>query len=169
MESTPEAPQGPETYEFERSWTVFVKPNETDWSPASFKNLTRISNIRELWEFLNADASKLTGRANVFVMEEGLVPLWEKHKDVFGRGGCWSTIVRGETWTAVLTEMLLALVGEIAFDEHDVKGVCVVPVGRTHSLIKLWTCSSSKRTAAALNKTLSAMRNVDARFKPFAA
>ena len=155
------------SYEFERSWSVFIKPNNTNWSVSSFLLLTTITNIQNLWELLNADMTLLTSAANVFVMQAGLVPLWEEHKDIFAGGGCWSTIVRGETWSTVLTEMTLALVGEHVFDYDDVKGVCIVPVGKSHTLVKLWVRSTTRATAAALDKTLAKMRNVDSRFKAF--
>lgn len=157
----------PSLLELHRTWTVFLKLNLDDWHVNSFRTVTSISTVREMFEFLNALPESLSGKVNVFIMESGYVPLWENHKDVFQNGGCWATVIKGCPWMECFQEITLAVLGESRFDDKIVKGICIVPVNSTQSIVKLWTQTWDAATGNGMSATFSGMRAAPPRFKAF--
>ena len=131
----------PATLELHRTWTVYMKSNSDEWVKKNFKHVMDISTVKDMWTFLNNVPSVLTGQYNIFMMEKGLIPLWENHKDLFENGGCWSTIIRGYPWESAMKEIFMAMVGELQFD---------VWVGTRRSLmaqgVRYFTCETDKGT-----------------------
>ena len=156
-----------ETPEFHRKWKVYVKENSKDWTKGSFKTITKIENVRDMWNFLNNVPMTITGKSNIFLMEHDLLPLWEENQELFETGGSWSTIVRGVSWKVAMNEIFLGTLGETHFDEDNVRGVCVVPVSPQHSIIKLWVRCSAKSAAKSLEVLLKELNCCSPRFKAF--
>lgn len=144
-----------------------MKENSADWVNKSFIQLTTIKDVKHLWELLNNVPNSITGKANLFIMENDLLPLWEHNKDLFERGGCWSTIIRGHPWKTAMNEIFMALVGEMHFDEDNVRGLCVVPVSYQHCIIKIWVRRTGQSTAKTLEAVLKDFGCCTPRFKAF--
>jgi hypothetical protein len=158
----------PATLEFHRTWKVYLKSNSDEWIKKNFKQVMNISNVKDMWGFLNNVPSAITGQYNIFMMENGLAPLWENHKDLFENGGCWSTIIRGNPWKEAMNEIFMAMVGELHFDEDNVRGLCVVPVSFQHCIVKLWVRRPGQSVAKKLESVMKHLGCCAPRFKPFA-
>lgn len=155
------------TLSFHRNWTFYIKFNHSGWEKLSFKNLYKIRTIKDMWQVLNNVPNGLTGVSNIFFMENDVLPLWEEDKELWSKGGCWSTIIKGSSWIDSMKEICMLVFGESVFEDHEVKGVCVVPVGARHCIIKLWCTSSSETIGAQLKSSLEDMSCCQPRFKAF--
>ena len=75
-------------------------PLDTNWDIKSYKNLQEISNMKEFWEIYKFMDKNIVENSMLFMMRDGIKPLWEDEKNV--PGGCWSfKITKGEldkTW-----------------------------------------------------------------------
>ena len=165
--ASPELPD-PATLQFHRTWSVYLKSNKDEWVVKNFKHVMDIATVKDLWGFLNNVHPSITGHVNIFMMEKGVIPLWEEHKELFHRGGCWSTIVRGHPWQTIMNEIFMTMVGELYFDEDNVRGVCIVPVSYQHCIIKVWARRTGQSVAKKLESTLSTLGCCAPRFKAFA-
>jgi len=155
-----------ESLSFHREWTLYVKSNKSDWKKENFKNIYKIKTIKDMWQVLNNIPECLTGLTNIFFMENDIVPLWELDKQLWSKGGCWSTIIKGTHWIDSMKEACMIVFGELLFD-LEIKGLCIVPVTLHHCIVKLWSTSSSEQTGTQLEKALEALNCCNPRFKSF--
>lgn len=134
----------------ERPWTCFVKVNEHSWTKDAFTKITSVSNVADVWMVLNEFARNevLSGYVNIFFMESEMLPLAEDNRDVWKKGGCWSTILKGQNWITSMQTIVLTVLGESVFDK-TVKGVCVVPVSQQHCIVKIWCTDRGVETKLA--------------------
>ena len=157
-----------ESLALHREWAFYIKLNRSDWKVESFNKMYKIKTIKEMWQVLNNTTESLTGLANIFFMENDIVPLWECDKQLWSKGGCWSTIIKGTHWIDSMKEVCMIVFGESFFEESEVKGICIVPVATTHCIIKLWTPSDATNTGANLKSSLEKFNCCNPRFKAFA-
>lgn len=156
-----------EAQTLQRSWTLWMKSNNDCWNYDSFKSISKIYTIQDMWKVMNNIPASVTGKVNLFFMEGDMVPLWEQHNQVFAKGGCWSTIIKGVEWNVAMKEIVMTLFGESKFDENEVKGLCIVPVSFTHSIIKIWTTICSDKNGKLLKEVLCKENCCLPRFKAF--
>ena len=75
-------------------------PLDTNWKLSSYKNLQEISNLQEFWEIYKFLDNKIIENSMLFLMREGINPLWEDTNNM--NGGSWSfKITKGnlyKTW-----------------------------------------------------------------------
>ncbi len=163
----PDRPNDPSSCALHRQWTLFYKKNADQWDRTSFRRVGEISNVKEMWQLLNYIPANLAGHVNIFFMDEQRVPLWEEHGSLFKDGGCWSTVVKGTDWTTVTKEICMIVFGETVFDDALVKGICVVPVKQTHSIVKIWTTTSGPENGRLMESALNHINIFSPRFKKF--
>ena len=94
----------PTTIVFNRKWNIYIKSNCDDWTEEKFQKVYSFQNAAEIWNFLNNFPSNITSTYNIFIMQDNLLPLYEKYPDFFANGGIWSTIVKGVPWSKPLNE-----------------------------------------------------------------
>lgn len=157
-----------ESLSFHRDWTLYIKTNNSDWKQEHFKKIYRITTIKDMWQVLNNIPETLTGLTNIFFMENDIVPLWELDKSLWSKGGCWSTIIKGNHWFEAMKEACMVVFGESLFDDSEVKGICIVPVTPNHCIVKIWATTSSANIGTQLKKTLDRFNCCTPRFKSFA-
>lgn len=156
-----------ETLLLHREWNFYVKRNHTEWFKQNFIFMNKVKTIKDMWQLLNNIDEKYTGLTNLFFMEYDIIPLWEENKNLWSNGGCWSTIIKGRTWIESMHEICMIVMGESVFDENEIKGICIVPVGTYHSIIKLWTTTNSQHIAAQLQNSLHNLNCCPPKFKAF--
>ena len=157
----------PGTLELHRTWTVYLKSNSDEWvKRILYKLYEHIDCKRPVGIFKQRPIRNY--RSIQYIYDgEGIIPLWEDHKDLFENGGCWSTIIRGNPWKDVMNEIFMAMVGETQFDEDNVRGLCVVPVSFQHCIVKLWVRRTGQ-SAAKLEHVMKDLGCCAPRFKAFA-
>ena len=156
-----------ETLAFHREWTLYIKRNDRSWEKDNFKVFYKIKTIKDMWQVLNNTPDTLTGVTNIFFMENDVIPLWEENKELWMKGGCWSTIIKGIPWIDSMKEISMVVFGESIFSDNEVKGMCIVPVGFSHCIVKLWSTSSSEKIGKQLKQALEKLNCCQPRFKAF--
>lgn len=159
MQNLPDA----STLFFERTWTFWVKLNNTDWDINQFYKCTTLKTIKDMWSVLNNIDDNYPSCVNIFIMENDRIPLVENNGNTFIHGGLWSVVIKRNNWKLTLREVVLALVGELEFSD-SVKGVCVIPVTTSHVIVKLWSVDRNEIDGTTLE---SLFPNTKSRFKPF--
>ena len=149
-----------------REWTLWIKVNTDSWVKRNFKRIFTLRTVAEMWGVLNNIPVLLAGQANIFFMVDDLVPLWEERKDIWSKGGCWSTIVKENNWLETMRDICATTFGESTFSEN-VKGICIVPVSQSHCIVKMWTTKKSEVNNKLLQQSLSHLGCCPPRFKSF--
>ena len=157
----------PRELALERRWDLYVKNNVAPWTMRSMQRVFRIATVADMWGALNNMPPKLVSNTNLFVMQQGTVPLAENNGPTFRHGGgCWSVVVRRVEWRKVLNDLVMSLVGEIVYSEA-VLGACFVPVSLNHVICKIWATRANQKDGAALGATLAEYTPSQPRFKRF--
>lgn len=156
-----------ELLDFERHWDPWVKTNEAAWNLDKMHKVSTIRTVAHMWNLVNCIPDGYVGRCSVFIMRDGIKPLWEANGDLLTKGGCWSCVVRNCAWRAVLAAVVADLCGETRFGD-GVCGACFVLTNTRHIICKLWCTSDDKQHGTALTQALAALGSLGApRFKSF--
>lgn len=126
-----------------------------------------INTVSDMWNLLNNVRDICVGKCNMFIMLDGVKPLWEANGSVFLRGGTWSVVIRYHPWQKVFQELVMAVLGGVYFSTA-VTGACFIPVNQRHCICKLWCTKSMQSDRDALLQALSAVDATTSRFKAFA-
>ena len=153
----------PATLYFEREWTFWLKINNSGWTPENFIRGNVIKTVKDMWCTIHHISPKCLSNVNIFIMEDGRIPLVESNGDTFVSGGSWSVVIKRQDWRKVIQETIMALMGEIKFSD-SIRGTWLVPVNNTHTIVKLWSIDRNDRDGKALE---SLFENTNARFKAF--
>lgn len=145
---------------------MYIKLNTSTWEVDNFKSMYKIKSVKDMWQVLNNVPDSLAGVTNIFFMENDIVPLWEANVQLWSNGGCWSTIVKGPHWIKTMKEICITVMGESVFDDR-VKGICIVPVGANHCIVKLWSTINSDEISTMFKSSLESITCCQPRFKAF--
>lgn len=153
----------PSTLFFEREWTLWLKINNSEWTPENFKKGNVIRTVSDMWSTLHHIDPRYISQVNMFIMENSRIPLVESNGDTFIYGGSWSVVIKRQDWDHVIREIFIALMGESKFSD-SIRGSCIVPVNISHTIVKLWSVDRCEDDGKALE---SLFENTNARFKKF--
>ena len=128
-------------------------PLDTNWDIKSYKNLQEISNMKEFWEIYKFMDKNIVENSMLFMMREGIKPLWEDEKNV--PGGCWSfKITKGEldkTWL----NLSAYLCGESLIANKKnyelLNGISISPK-KNFCIVKIWNGDKKQNSLELLNK-----------------
>ena len=71
------------------NWVLWYhNPNDTNWDISSYKVISKITTIDEYWNTYEFIKNNIIENSMLFIMREGIQPLWEDPKNI--DGGCWS-------------------------------------------------------------------------------
>ena len=71
------------------NWTLWAHlPHDTDWTPKSYKNIFTMSSVEEAITITETLPEILVKNCMLFIMREGIKPIWEDVKN--RNGGCFS-------------------------------------------------------------------------------
>lgn len=133
--------------EISSTWTVWTHDNKNDdWSVASYDPIYKISNIGEMWRFLNVFGNLNNSDYQYFIMRNGIMPIWEDNNN---RDGCICSIMlecTNRTYKHIYTDICIdafiafcCLVFNESFvsNNSDINGLCYSSKQR-NVLIKFW-------------------------------
>ena len=92
-------------------WVLWAHlPHDTDWTIRSYKRIMDIKMVEEIIKLNQAIPEKLIKNCMLFLMRDGINPMWEdpKNKD----GGCFSFKVSNKDVAKVWEQLSYAIVGE---------------------------------------------------------
>jgi hypothetical protein len=121
-------------------WTLWAHlPHDTDWTPKSYKNIFTVSSVEEAITITETLPEILVKNCMLFVMREGIKPIWEDVKN--RNGGCFSYKVINKNVYDVWRDLTYVLVGNTISSNDSfvasVNGITISPK-KNFCIIKIW-------------------------------
>lgn len=134
-------------------WTFWAHlPHDTDWSIGSYQKLVTISTIEEVITLNNIIPDEMICNCMIFIMREGINPLWEDSNNV--NGGSFSFKINNDIVSGLWREIVYLLVGEFIIkndkDNKKINGITISPK-KNFCIIKIWFKDCSIQNVKCLN------------------
>ena len=118
-------------------WAHF--PHDTDWSVNSYKKVAMFDTVESVVAVTESLPDKLVKNCMLFLMKEGIQPIWE---DPLNRdGGCFSYKTHNKDVCMAWKNLTYAVTGESVTSDEDllssVNGITISPK-KNFCIIKLW-------------------------------
>ncbi len=121
-------------------WVLWAHlPHDTDWTIRSYKKIMSITTAEEIIKLNQALPEKLIKNCMLFLMRDGINPMWEdpKNKD----GGCFSFKISNKHVAKVWEKLSYSLVGEtLTTNEkmlNTITGITISPK-KSFCIMKVW-------------------------------
>ena len=128
-------------------------PLDTNWELTSYKKLQEISNIREFWEVYKFMDNNIVENSMLFLMRDGIKPLWEDEKNV--PGGCWSFKISKGNLYNIWLNLSAYLCGESLISNKKnyalLNGISISPK-KNFCIVKIWNSDKKQNRLELLNK-----------------
>jgi Eukaryotic initiation factor 4E len=128
------------TNKLKDKWNLWSHlPHDPDWSVNSYKKIYKFTNIEETIAITESLPEALVKNCMLFVMREGIIPMWEDPKN--RNGGCFSYKVSNKHVYEVWRDLTYVLVGEtISINTpfvNSVTGITISPK-KNFCIVKIW-------------------------------
>lgn len=127
------------------SWTLWAHlPHNTDWSLSSYINIVTFDTVEKTIAIMDSLSSSLVENCMLFIMREGITPVWEDPKN--RNGGCFSYKVSNKNVYKVWKDLTYVVVGNTVSKELNfakcVNGITISPK-KNFCIIKIWMSDCS--------------------------
>ncbi len=151
------------------SWTLyFHDPEDTKWTPDSYKRIGTFSDFESMWGTLNKINSDRFLAGMFFLMKDPFLPLWEHRSNIHGGSYCIK-IPEAHAYESFQRYAAAAILGLVSKEEkNNIVGVTISPKKGFH-ILKLWNLTSrlyNKPTDVAIYG--DAMKPTDVLYRPHA-
>ena len=104
--------------QFNNNWILWYHSEKNNWKLSGYKQLYKISSISDLWKFYN-NWNAIGGILNkhIFLMREGVTPLWEDQHNI--NGGCWSFKILEDNAEELWTDLSVTLLANKLYTNND--------------------------------------------------
>jgi hypothetical protein len=121
-------------------WTLWAHlPHDTNWTADSYKEIYTMDTIESAITLVNTLPDKLIKNCMLFIMREGIKPMWEDEKN--RAGGCFSYKVNNKNIISMWKKLVYKLVCEdLVCDKKltsKINGITISPK-RNFCIVKLW-------------------------------
>ena len=121
------------------NWTMWAHlPHDTDWSLSSYKNIITLETIEEALAFFEGFPEVMTKNCMLFLMRNGIQPIWEDEKNK--KGGCFSYKINNRSVAYSWKNLSYVLLGETLttpeLSKH-INGITISPK-KNFCIIKIW-------------------------------
>lgn len=126
------------------SWTLyFHDPEDTNWTPASYKKLGTLKSFADLWGSFSAIDAERFRAGMYFLMRDPYLPLWEHRSNIDGGSYCIKVpeLQSQETFQRYSAAAILDLAS--TDKANTIVGVSISPKKGFH-IIKIWNSSAKK-------------------------
>ena len=149
------------------NWTFWAHlPHDTDWTPKSYKNIFTVSSIEEAITITETLPEILVKNCMLFVMREGIKPIWEDVKN--RNGGCFSYKVINKNVYDVWRELTYVLVGNTISSSDSfvasVNGITISPK-KNFCIIKIWMANCSFQNPEIITSQVNGLESQGCLFK----
>ncbi len=120
------------------AWTLyFHDPEDSTWTPDSYKLLGSFHSFRELWGTLNRIGETKLLAGMFFLMRDPYPPLWENRANIRGGSYCIKVPEKSasETFMRYITGAILNLIQDNP--SNQIVGVSISPKKGFH-ILKVW-------------------------------
>ena len=128
------------THKIKNKWVLWAHlPQDPDWTFKSYKKVYEFKTLEDAIVITDITPDPLIKSSMLFVMKEGITPMWEDPKN--RNGGCFSYKVSNKNVCEVWKEINYVLVGETISPEvsfvNCVTGITISPK-KNFCIIKIW-------------------------------
>jgi len=149
------------------SWTLhFHDPEDTTWSPESYKKIGTFSNYSELWGTLKQIGDERFLSGMYFLMKDPYLPLWEHRTNIHGGSYCIKVPEANaiETFQRYAAAAILEVVSTDS--KNNIIGVTISPKKGFH-ILKLWNLvSKTYNKPTEVYCYGEGMKNADILYRP---
>jgi len=141
-----------QTHPLNCNWCIWTHlPHDTDWSLNSYTNLFTCKTLEEAIAISNVLPSKVIQNCMLFIMREGITPLWEDPQNK--EGGCFSYKLSNKAIYESWQKLTYSLVGENLSNneklQSQINGITVSPK-KNFCIIKIWLSSCEFQDASSI-------------------
>ncbi len=136
-----------------RKWILWSHlPQNPDWTLKSYNQICSLNTLEDVIAILNIIPDNLLTSCMIFIMREGVTPLWEdvKNKD----GGCFKYRIINKHVPQTLKHMVYTLVGETLSSNklflQNVTGITISPK-KKFCILKVWTSNCDFQNSDIIN------------------
>lgn len=134
------------------NWTLWIHlPRDPDWTLNGYYNIHTFSTIDDIVSIIESIPSSLVKGAMMFIMREGVSPIWEDKNNK--NGGCFSYRVSHKILTSVWRNIAYTMVGGyLVPDEMSgiITGISISPK-KQFSVLKIWTSTKEYTDPKAIS------------------
>jgi hypothetical protein len=136
------------------SWVLWYhNPNDTNWDISSYKVISKITTIDEYWNTYEFIKNHIIENSMLFIMREGIQPLWEDPKNI--DGGCWSFKITKGNIKKYWEELTIYLLGENILKENNIINGLSISPKKSFCITKIWNSDKTINNKELLNKSIN--------------
>ena len=147
------------THKLKNKWVLWAHlPQDADWTFKSYKKVYEFKTLEDAIVITDITPDPLIKSSMLFVMKDGIVPMWEDPKN--RNGGCFSYKVSNKNVCEVWRELNYVLVGETISNNSSfvncVTGITISPK-KNFCIIKIWMCNCDNQNPALVTSEVSGL------------
>jgi translation initiation factor 4E len=148
-------------------WVFWVHfPQDTDWTPKSYKNICRIDTVEQVISIIHLLPEDLVKNCMLFIMKQGINPTWEDPQN--RNGGCFSYKITNKYVYEVWKKLTYLLVGDTistnqAFN-NSITGITISPK-KNFCIIKIWMTDCNHQNPAIVSNDVKGLSSQGCIFK----
>lgn len=124
-----------------RKWVLWSHlPQNPDWKITSYKQIATIHSLEDIIAILNIIPDILLTSCMLFIMKEGISPMWEDEKNC--NGGCFKYRIINKHVPSTWKHMVYTLLGETLSSNkkflNNITGITISPK-KKFCILKVWT------------------------------
>ena len=134
-------------HKLENSWVYWAhSPKNTDWSINGYIKIGSFDSVEGLLSIHDSPPKELADYCMLFVMKEGIQPIWEDPRNV--GGGAYSYKIKSARVREVWEDLIFLVCGATLNSSPEcITGISVSPK-RNFNILKIWTTSESVDVSA---------------------
>jgi hypothetical protein len=148
-------------------WNLWAHlPHDEDWSAKSYKEIHKFCTAEDTIAITESLPEALVKNCMLFVMKDGVMPLWEDPKN--RNGGCFSYKVSNKCVCEVWRDLTYVLVGETISNNvpfvNCVTGITISPK-KNFCIIKIWMTNCDNQNPNVVTSELKGLSPQGCLFK----
>jgi Translation initiation factor 4E (eIF-4E) len=156
-----------DTHTLKNKWNLWGHlPQDNDWSVGSYKLVSKLKTLEDVIAISETTPDPLIKSCMLFVMKDGIVPMWEDQKN--RNGGCFSYKVSNKNVCEVWRELNYVLVGESISNNSSfvncVTGITISPK-KNFCIIKIWMCNCDNQNPTLVTSDVVGLTSQGCIFK----
>ena len=146
----------PTDYKLYDKWTLWAHlPHDTNWTFESYIRILTFDTAEAMIMLLETIPEEMTTNCMLFIMREGIKPMWEDPKNK--KGGCFSYKINNKNVSSVWKNLSYSLVGESLTEDVNVRpcinGITISPK-KNFCIVKIWLANCNYQNPAVIADNL---------------
>lgn len=146
-------------HSLKNNWVLWAHlPHDSDWSINSYKIVAKFASAEDVIAVTEKLPETLIKNCMLFVMREGITPMWEDVKN--RNGGSFSYKVSNKCIVDVWRDLTFVLVGESISNSqpfaNSVTGITISPK-KNFCIIKIWLTSCENQNPVLVTSDVSGL------------